>query len=162
MKKLLSLSVLVILLPTIAFSDVAWPGLIVAGALVPWTVVVGLAVEYQFIKHLFDIEDKRALWAVIVANAFSTFIGFFLISFFTILYGGIGDWSELSTTHHYYVQFASSFFTACIITVLLETPVYMFIFKLKVRAKEFSLIFLANSISVALSVLTSAMYFGYL
>ncbi len=149
--------VLFLLQPTKAHANMVWPALYLEIRLCSWwAVLVGLLVEYLFVRWLFKLPPLRALWADILANTFSTIVGILLIPLAGIvwelfpgsLYMWIFNWGTFNP-----LTWLGTILIASFINTLLERLVYKKIFHLNIgfKQKEFRWLFIANFLTVVIA-----------
>lgn len=136
-----------------AAANVVWPALYLETRLFSWWAIsLGLAVEYLFVRQLFQTTPWRALKTTVAANTVSALAGVLLIPLAGILWE-LGPGLLLYTLAGYGTfnpaTWLGSFLLACAVNTALEGYVYRY-FKLPFRFKSrlFALFMLANAISV--------------
>jgi hypothetical protein len=143
--------------PNVVYADVVWPALYLEIRLFSWwAILVGLVIEYVFVRWLFGLTSSRAAVADLFANVASAVVGVVLIPV-----GGI-IWELFPGSIFYFafkwgtfnpITWAGTFFIACVINALLEGFVYKKAFKLdlKIKSKKFWWLVLANAFSVGVA-----------
>jgi hypothetical protein len=135
-----------------ALADVVWPALIVESRILSWWVIgFGLIVEFFFVRWLFSLPWSRAALATVTANAVSAILGIPLIPLSGIIwelfpgsiYMALLKWGTFNP-----ITWTATFLLSCLITTAIEALVYKKAFRLTVRRREFSWLFVANAISV--------------
>lgn len=140
--------------PTLA--NVAWPALhLEFNLLAWWVIVVGLCVEFFFVRKLFGLSFKRAAVATVTANAASTVVGLASIPFGGLawdFFPGVLFSSLFNMGMFSPISWTMTLIWACVANVLVEGLVYRRGFKLPFRFKGryFWWLMLANAISVSL------------
>jgi hypothetical protein len=68
------------LYPTCLFADIVWPALLFEGRYLAWWIIlVGLVVEFPFVRLLTGFALKKCILADLAMNAASTVVGLFVI-----------------------------------------------------------------------------------
>jgi len=151
-----ALTVFLVCIPTVAYANVTWPVLFrVAGYNSLYIVILGLLIEYLFLRSAFKLRPGNALLADVIMNLFSAGSGFLLL-----IVGMIG-WTEfplsLSQYMHgmsarvIFVIFMTVLIGACI-NALLEAAVLSSIFNRKPFSKVFIYLFIANLLSAGSAI----------
>ena len=156
--RLLLFAVLInVLYSTQAYANVVWPSLYLAGRTITWApILVGLIVEYLFIRKFTDFNKNKAIGAVVTINVISAFVGIYPILFSNLYWEKyIGEHIEaLSTSSFTPTAWVISLVTAILINTLIEGLVLLWGFKLKNWKKVFIWLACANSISIVVAYLT--------
>ena len=142
---------------SLAYANVVWPSLYLAGRTITWApILIGLTVEYFFIRRFTDFETKKAVIAVITMNAISALVGIYPIAFSNLYWEKyIGEHiATLSTGSFTPTAWAITLFVAVLINTLIEGLVLLWGFKLKNWKKVFIWLACANSISILVAYLT--------
>ena len=110
--------------PAIALADVVWPALFLETRIFTWwAILIGLALEYLFIRRLFALSPQRAVVATVVANTISALAGLPLIPlsgvaweiFPGMLYMSLFKWGTFNP-----VTWGATFVLACLINTAIE------------------------------------------
>lgn len=155
---ILLFSFIILTLTKSTYADVIWPAVYLVDRLYSiWVILIGLIIEYLFIRYYFNLTTKKAITADIVMNAVSTGFGIFLIPIFGLAYeysfGDVinnkFDWGTFNP-----IAWAITYLIAVIVNSLLEPLVLRAIFKVKLTMVNFGIIFLANAISVGVAIIS--------
>jgi hypothetical protein len=137
------------------YANVIWPSLYIAeGLRIWWIILIGLLIEFIFVKIFTKDSYLKSALMTIVMNIISTLIGIIaipLIGFVgeAILYplDEIFGWSTFDIPHWIF-----SFFLTVLCNTAIEALALKIIFK-KIYKKIFLWLFIANSFSVIISIL---------
>lgn len=150
----------IFLFPTLAHADIIWPELeIVSTKLTTLIiVVVGLLIEWPFIKWVTQLSWKKAILPLIVCNVVSATIGTFFVAlggfiFQYVLYliyelmglHGIGTFNPFGIA-------AATLFVAAA-TALVEYVVLILWFNTKNSLKNYGILLIAQILSVSLATM---------
>ncbi|KKK55215.1 hypothetical protein LCGC14_3076800 [marine sediment metagenome] len=157
--RLLLFAVLInVLYSTQAYANLVWPSLYLAGRTITWApILVGLIVEYLFIRKFTDLENDKAIYAVVTMNLTSALIGMYPIVFsglFWEMHIGtyLNEMLNMGTFNPY--TWTATIIMAVGINTLIEGLVLRWGYKLKNWKKTFIWLGCANSISVLVAYLT--------
>ncbi len=160
--KFLLLSLLILLSAVPAHADVVWPALFLETRLFSiWPIVVGLIIEYLFLRQYFKLPIKRAVVADIVINAFSSALGIVLIPIAGVaweFFPGIILYKALNIGTFNPGTWTVTYLMAAAINAGVESLALSKIFKSHVGKKGFRVLFLANAISVGIAMLSLYFY----
>ena len=157
MKKLFSgiiFTILFLIKPTPAHANMIWPSLYIAeGMRTWWIILVGLLIEYIFIKIFIKDNYLKSLIITIVINIISTLIGIIAIP----LVGIFGElilipFDSIFNTYTFHI---SHWIFAYMLIILLNTSIETLFIKIifkKVFKDVFLWLLFANIFSVILSV----------
>jgi hypothetical protein len=137
-------------------ADVIWPALLLEGRILTWwAILVGLVVEYFFVRLITDLPIAKAILADIAMNAASTLLGIVLIPFAGILwefFPGIVIYSVFKIGTFNPATWLATVLMAAASNTFIERFVLRRFFKQPVTGKRgFWLLFLANTISIAVA-----------
>lgn len=158
-KKPLPLMILFVLFADVsAKADVVWPALYLEDRLVTWwAIILGLIVEYFFVRKLFGFGVKKAILADIFMNLASTLLGIVLIPLAGIIwefFPGEALYRIFNVGTFNPGTWAMTFFFAVVISTVIESLVIRWGFKTRVGKKGFWGLFLANTISTAVAFIS--------
>lgn len=141
--------------PLSAGADMVWPALYLESRLVTWwAIILGLAVEYLFVRQFFGFTVKTAVFADICMNLASTVLGILLIPIAGVaweLFPGIVLYKVFNIGTFNPGTWVMTFLLAVAINAALESLVIRWGFKTKVGKREFWALFSANAISVGVA-----------
>ena len=139
-------------------ADIVWPALVLVGHLMAWPIIaVGLLIEAAFVYYIYRASMRDTLVMTIGINLMSTAFGIVLIP----LLGAI--WELITGRAVYFlfhfgtfnlINWFATFILATISNTVIEIWGLKKIFKRPVTKRIFGLIFFANSISVALAIIS--------
>ena len=143
----------------IILGDMVWPALFIMARYYSWwAILFGLIVEYLALRALTNEKVGRSIFLVLVANAVTAAIGYFVIPWITLL------WELLVHTTIYPLLGIHATFNALgwvlnilVISAITAFPEWLIIravFKVKCKKMAWLGWWFANSLSVALAVLT--------
>jgi hypothetical protein len=136
----------------VTLDDIAFPELLLAGRLLAWwIVVIGLAVEFPFVRLITGFPIKRCVLADLAMNAASTLIGFFFISILGLGWE-LGGLDALGERRFAALHWGGTFLLAVIVNSVIELGVLRFGFNQKFSWRGFLWLSVANSLSVALAL----------
>ncbi|MFZ5774764.1 MAG: hypothetical protein ACOY3Z_04710 [Thermodesulfobacteriota bacterium] len=153
-KKIAICVVFSILVATPSYADVVWPALYVVSRMVVWWVIVlGVLIEYLFVRKLTGFSIAKSTLADLAMNGISSLFGVFCLPL-----AGLG-WEffpgsivnalfDLGTFN--LVTWTATFFIAVIVNAWLENTVIRYLFKKNLGQRGFWWFSLANAISVGL------------
>jgi len=144
-----------------AHADVVWPALFLETRLFSvWPIVIGLIIEYLFLRQYFMLSVKRAAIADIVINAASSVLGIVLIPIAGIaweFFPGIIMYKAFNIGTFNPGTWTATYLMAVAINAIIESMALAKIFKCKIGKKGFYILFLANVISVGIAM--ASLYF---
>jgi len=151
-------------LPTLLLANVVWPALFLEQRLFSWWAIgFGLLVEFFAIQKIFDLEKLESIIAVTVANTISTLLGVFLIpisgiawEFFPAqFYNDIFGWGTFNP-----LTWIGTFLLASLVNAFVEGVAYKKIFKIELlfRSREFTYLFLANTLSASIAMMSLLLF----
>jgi hypothetical protein len=136
-------------------ADVVWPALFLEGRLLAWWVIlIGLAVEWPFVRFLTHFTWKKALIANVAMNAASTIIGVILLPAAGIGWEFIGEatfYHRLNVGTFNPVTWCATFLLAVLLSAAIELLTLRIAFKQKLGVRGFWWLCVANSISAGLA-----------
>lgn len=141
-------------LPALAHANVVWPALYLETRLFSWwAILIGLLVEFFFIRWLFGLSVSRAALADVSANSASAILGVALIPLSGLAWelfpASIINWTFGWGTFNP-VTWGATFVLGCLVNAFLEGAVYKKWFAPEFRFKStmFLWLLVANSFSV--------------
>jgi hypothetical protein len=142
------------LFPATAYANVIWPALYLETRLFSWWAIgIGLVIEFFFVKWLFNLSAKRALFADISANTISSIAGIVLIPLAGIAWelfpASVINWAFGWGTFNPVTWFGT-FVLGCLVNALLEGAVYKkwFSHNFRFKSKIFVWLLVTNAFSV--------------
>jgi hypothetical protein len=142
--------------PVPALADVVWPALYLETRIFTWwAIVIGLLVEYLFVRWFFPLSPQRAAFATLAANAASTLAGVPLIPLAGLLWalfpGTIyTEWLGWGTFNP--ISWGAAFGLACGLNVAIESLVFKRFFQCRLRWRAWLGLGIANSLSVGVAL----------
>ncbi|MDN3639084.1 hypothetical protein QWY82_09715 [Simiduia curdlanivorans] len=146
--------------PVVAHANAVWPALYLETRLFSWWAIsVGLVVEYLFVRKLFQVTPKKAIFVTITANAASALLGILLIPLAGIaweVFPGLLFYHVLNIGTFNPITWCATFIIACAVNVALEGLVYKKTFRLNFlfKSKMFLWFLLANAVSVGVAAVS--------
>jgi hypothetical protein len=137
-----------------AYADIIWPSFILEQHLLSiYPIILGLIVEYLFLRYYFKMNIKRAILADLAMNAASVCIGIILIPLSGLAWGyfpGLifGNLFGMRNMEEWIVTFLMATF----INAGIESFVVQRGFKVTVGVKGFIILSVANAISVGIAM----------
>ena len=136
-------------------ADVVWPGLLLEMRLMAWwIIVIGLLVEWPFVRLVTDFSWTKAFFADVMMNTASTILGVFLLPIAGIAWEVVSE----TTFHHHFssdtfnlIRWSGTFLLAVVLSTTIELLVLMSLTD-RVGARSFWWLCLANSISTGLGL----------
>jgi hypothetical protein len=137
-------------------ADVVWPALFLEMRLLSWWVILlGLLVEWPFVRMLTQFPWKKAFIADAAMNAASTVLGILLLPLFGLLiWEPIGE----ATFYHRFnvgtfnpVSWVAALLFAMVLSAGIESLTLRIAFKQRLGARGFLWLCVANSISAGLA-----------
>ncbi|MGH6864840.1 MAG: hypothetical protein ACREDO_01350 [Methyloceanibacter sp.] len=144
-------------LPSPALANVVFPALMLSGRLLAWWVVaLSLLIEFLFVRAAFRLSPLNAALATLAANAVSAAIGLFLLPYIGMVtepgisHTGLADLTGFETFG--VASWLLAYLLGVGLNLAIELLVYRFGYRLKIDARAFWLILLANAITVGLTL----------
>ena len=141
-----------------AYADVVWPALYLEERVLSfWPIIIGLIIEFWFIKYTFSLNFKKAAIVTFAANFLSTVVGIiaipltgFVLDIIPELF--IYNIFDVGTFNPF--AWSMTFIEACLINSYLETIIYRKILNISysIRSRKFLLVFISNIFSVAIAL----------
>lgn len=137
-------------------ADIVWPALFLEeGIWTWWSILIGLFVEYFFVRMITDLSFWRTVWADVAMNTASTLLGIVLIPISGLLVGifpGIlFEWFFNVGTFNP-VNWMATILAAALINTYIERFVLRKFFKQPVAGRRcFGLLFIANVLSITIA-----------
>lgn len=143
--------------PVLAHANMVWPSIYLEERMFTWWgIVLGLVIEYPFVRHLFGLAPSRALTADVAANVVSAVAGIALIPVSGMfwetgpgtLYRWAFGWEPFGGA-----SLAGAFIMACITNAAVEGLAYRYLVKVpfRFRSRAFLWLVLANAGSIAVA-----------
>ena len=137
-------------------ADIVWPALLLVGrTLTWWSILVGLVVEYSFVRSITNLSYRRAALANAAMNTVSALLGLFLIP----LAGCIWDLVPGQAIQYLFhtgvfspVAWIATFLVAAAVNTYIERGVLRSFFRQPVEGQRaYWLLFTGNAISIAIA-----------
>jgi len=140
----------------IFLADVVWPALLLEGRILTWwAILVGLIIEYFFVRRITDLSFSRAAFADVAMNAGSALLGILLIPIAGLiweLFPGIILYKVFNIGTFNPGTWIATILMAAAINTFIERFVLRKFFKQPVVGKRgFWLLFAGNVISIAIA-----------
>jgi hypothetical protein len=137
-------------------ADVVWPALLLEGRILTWwAILVGLVVEFFFVRAITDLSFSRAAFADVAMNAASTVLGILLIPIAGIvweMFPGIVIYKVFNIGTFNPGTWLATILIAAALNTFIERFVLRRFFKQPVIGKRaFWLLFVGNFISIAVA-----------
>jgi hypothetical protein len=136
-------------------ADVIWPAILLEERLFSWwAIVLGLAVEFFFVRWLTALNLRMCVIADLSMNAASALLGIILIplaGFIWEIFPGLVLYKVFNIGTFNPGTWAATFLLAVFVNAALESLVLRHIFKQQVDKKVFWWLCVANSLSVAIA-----------
>lgn len=141
-----------------AYADVVWPALYLEERILSfWPIIIGLAIEFWFIKYVFSLNIKKSAIATFAANFLSTIVGVIAIPLTGLVLDIVPELLiynvfDIGTFNPF--AWTMTFIEACLINSYLETIIYRKILNISysMRSRQFIWVFIANICSVAIAL----------
>ena len=138
-------------------ADVVWPALLLEGRILTWwAILVGLIVEYFFLRNITELSWSRAALADVAMNAASSILGILLIPIAGIaweIFPGILLYKVFHIGTFNPGTWTATILMAAAINTFIERFALRRLFKQPVAGSRcFWMLFLANSISIGLAM----------
>jgi hypothetical protein len=158
--KAVGVALALVLLPSAAFANVIFPGLILSDRLLAWWIIAAtIFIEAGFLMLAFRLPPVNALFASLAANAASAVVGVLILPY-AGLYTEIAVNKAGLTTDVGWAfspqDWAVAFLLGLAINLVIELAVYRFGYGLKLGTRQVALITAANVITVGMAVLSIA------
>lgn len=137
-------------------ANAIWPALFLEKHLVAqWPILIGLAIEYLFVRRLTMLFPIKALWADIAMNGASALLGIFLVPFAGLVWeffpGLILNFFFHSVTFDL-DRWIATFFIAVAMNAIVEWFVLKRFFKQnQLGLQAFWILYIANALTVAVA-----------
>ena len=151
---------LLVLFPAVTHANVVWPALFLETRLFSWwAILVGLLIEYLFVRKLFQVSPQKAMLATISANTASAVLGIILIPLAGLaweIFPGLLFYHVLKMGTFNPITWCATFLIACAVNVALEGLVYKKTFMLNFlfKSRMFFWFMLANTASVGVATVS--------
>ena len=152
MRRLTIAVVLIAIVPGIAHANMVWPAIYLEARLMTWWAIAGgLLIEYLFLRKLFRMSTKKALYADVGINAASAALGIILIPLEGIAWELVPGMMlyNLNVGTFNPITWAATFLFAILINTKVETSVLKKCFKEQVGKRGFWGLACANALSVS-------------
>lgn len=145
-----------------AHADVVWPALFLETRLFSvWPIIIGLIIEYLFLRQFFMLSIKRAVIADVLINAASSILGIVLIPIAGIVwefFPGIILYKAFNIGTFNPGTWSATCLMATAINAAIESMALSKFFKCKIGKRGFWILFLANAISVGIAMVSLYLY----
>src|SRR5580698_10231577 len=141
----------------LSFADLVWPALLLENRLLTWwAILVGLFVEYFFVRRITNLSFSRAVLADVSMNAVSALLGIILIPIAGLIWE-LFPGSVYMAVFHVGTFNPGTWVATALIAAILNTYIERFalrrLFKQPLLGRRaFWLLYLANAISVSLAL----------
>lgn len=140
--------------PSCANADLVWPAAVLVGRMLSWwAIVIGLVVEYLFIRYFTNLPISRAVTVAFVINMVSALAGSFLIPLLGIAWEFVPGQLLYKVFHIGTFNPLTWLFTvamAAVVNTVIEMKVMLRLEPSLAGYRLFWWLFVANAISVAL------------
>jgi hypothetical protein len=137
-------------------ANAIWPALFLEKHLVaPWPILIGLAIEYLFVRKLTTLSPLKVLWADIAMNGTSALLGIFLVPFA----GLVWEFFPGLILHFFFHsvtfdpdRWIATFFMAIAVNAIVEWFVLKRFFNQnQLSLQAFWMLYIANTLTVAVA-----------
>jgi hypothetical protein len=137
------------------FADVVWPALYLHERLYTWwSIGLGLAIEFCFIRWLSGLPAGRALWVTIVVNSISGAIGYFALIWLDLIREitlGLTLYKLFNLGTFSWPGWLSACLYAALINTAIECAAMRLLFRIPITRRFFFWDWVANILSVGVA-----------